>query len=153
MVLNPYGRINLDGEDLSSHRATSSRVVEDILDPASSCSICGNPSHINIFNNLNDSNNFNGASSDISNLLNDLGDGSRFDNKKCSNNRCKMRNYHSCYDKIVSSSTHRLYSCIVPPGSNSLDCHSPNVVYLLTSSICKLQYVGDIALKINERFN
>ena len=32
VVLNPSGRINLDGEDLCSHGATSSRVVEDILD-------------------------------------------------------------------------------------------------------------------------
>ena len=135
------------------HGATSSRVVEDILDPAVLCSTGGNPSHINIGNNSNDSNNFNGASSDINNLLNDLGDGSRCDIKKCSNKRCKMRNYLSCHDKVVSSSTHRLYDCIVPPGNNSLNCHSPNVVYLLTCSNCKLQYVGETALKISERFN
>ena len=153
VVLNPSGRINLDGEDLCSHGATSSRVVEDILDPAVLCSTGGNPSHINIGNNSNDSNNFNGASSDINNLLNDLGDGSRCDIKKCSNKRCKMRNYLSCHDKVVSSSTHRLYDCIVPPGNNSLNCHSPNVVYLLTCSNCKLQYVGETALKISERFN
>ena len=153
VVLSPSGRINLDGEDLCSHGATSSRVVEDILDPAVLCSTGGNPSHINIGNNSNDSNNFNGASSDINNLLNDLGDGSRCDIKKCSNKRCKMRNYLSCHDKVVSSSTHRLYDCIVPPGNNSLNCHSPNVVYLLTCSNCKLQYVGETALKISERFN
>ena len=153
LVLNPSGRINLDGEDLCSHGATSSRVVEDILDPAVLCSTGGNPSLINIDNNSNDSNNFNGASSDINNLLNDLGDGSRCDIKKCSNKRCKMRNYLSCHDKVVSSSTHRLYDCIVPPGNNSLNCHSPNVVYLLTCSNCKLQYVGETALKISERFN
>ena len=153
VVLNPSGRINLDGEDLCSHGATSSRVVEDILDPAVLCSTGGNPSHIIIGNNSNDSNNFNGASSDINNLLNDLGDGSRCDIKKCSNKRCKMRNYLSCHDKVVSSSTHRLYDCIVPPGNNSLNCHSPNVVYLLTCSNCKLQYVGETALKISERFN
>ena len=64
-----------------------------------------------------------------------------------------MRNYLSCHDKVVSSSTRRLYVCIVPPGNNSLNCHSPNVVYLLTCSNCKLQYVGDTALKISERFN
>ena len=64
VVLNPSGRINLDGEDLCSHGATGSRVVEDILDPGVLCSSGGNPSHINIGNNSNDSNNFNGASSD-----------------------------------------------------------------------------------------
>ena len=46
-----------------------------------------------------------------------------------------------------------MYDCIVPPGNNSLNCHSPNVVYLLTCSNCKLQYVGETALKISERFN
>ena len=65
VVLNPSGRISLDGEGLCSHRATSSRVVEGIIDPTSSCSIGGNPSHINICNNSNDSNYFIGASSDI----------------------------------------------------------------------------------------
>ena len=99
-------RINLDGEDLCTHGATSSRVVEDILDPASSCSIGGNPSHINICNYLNDSNNFNGNSTYIDDILIDLGDGSRSDIKKCSNSRCNTRNYLSCHDKVVSSMTH-----------------------------------------------
>ena len=62
-------------------------VVEDILDPASLCSIGRNPSHINICNDSNDSNNFNRASSNINSLLNALRDGSICEIKKCSYNR------------------------------------------------------------------
>ena len=59
VILNQSGRNNLDEEDLRSQGATSSRIVEDILYPASSCLIGGNPYHINICNNSNDTNNFN----------------------------------------------------------------------------------------------
>lgn len=153
LVLSPSGRINLDGEDLCSHGARSNRVVRDSLDQVSLGSLVGISSQIDIDNNLGDSHNFNGVSSDINILFNDLGDGSRCGIGKCANLRCKMRNYLSCHDRVVSSSTHRVYDCIVPPGSRPLDCHSPNVVYLLKCSNCKLQYVGETGLKINERFN
>ena len=153
VVLNPSGRINLDGEDLCSHGARSNRVVRDSLDQVSLGSSVGISSQIDIDNNSGESHTFNGVSSDINFLFNDLGDGSRCGIGKCANSRCKMRSYLSCHDKVASSSTHRVYECIVPPGSRPLDCHSPNVVYLLTCSNCKLQYVGETALKINERFN
>ena len=42
---------------------------------------------------------------------------------------------------------------IISPGSNALDCLSHNFVYFLTCSNGKLKYVGETALKINERFN
>ena len=44
-------------------------------------------------------------------------------------------------------------NCIVPTGSNALECHSPKVVYLLTCTNCKLQYDVETSLKINECFN
>lgn len=153
VVSNPSGRIILDGDDLCSNGATSNRVVRDSLDSVSLSSIVGVSSPIDTRTNSNESRNFFGASSDINTLVNDLGDGSRCGIGKCTSSRCKMRGYLSCHDKVVSSSTHRVYDCIVPPGNMPLDCHSPNVVYLLTCSNCKLQYVGETGLKINERFN
>ena len=53
----------------------------------------------------------------------------------------------------MSSCTKRVVDCIVPPGSTYINCHSSNVVYLITCDNCFIQYVGETVQKINKRFN
>ena len=54
---------------------------------------------------------------------------------------------------MASSVTKRSYDCIIPPGTISLNCHSSDVIYLITCEQCFLQYVGETVQKLNERFN
>ena len=56
-------------------------------------------------------------------------------------------------DKVVSTVTKRFYDCIVPSGITYIDCHSSNVIYLITCNKCFLQYVGETAQQLNARFN
>ena len=82
VVLNPSGRIDLNGEDLCPHKLQAAELLRISLTQLLRAQYV-EPQYIN-------------------NLLNDLGDVSRCDIKKYSNNRCKMRNYLSCHDKVVS---------------------------------------------------
>ena len=45
-----------------------------------------------------------------------------------------------------------MYECLTPPGTKYVDCHSSNVIYLLTCSNCGLQYVGETSQQLNARF-
>ena len=71
----------------------------------------------------------------------------------CKSTRCKLRDQFLAKDRVVSSCTKRIYDCITPPASVYIDCNSPNVIYLITCSNCKLQYVGETVQKLNARFN
>ena len=35
-------------------------------------------------------------------------------------------------DKFFSSATNRTYDCTLPPGTTSFNCHSENIIYLIT---------------------
>ena len=54
-------------------------------------------------------------------------------------------------NKIVSSVTHRTYSCTNDKKSYVI-CNSCNIIYLITSSNCFMQYVGETAQQLNIRF-
>ena len=86
-------------------------------------------------------------------LLKKCGDGSRSKISKCESIRCLFKSKFSPCDKIVSSSTFRTYDCVIPDDEIDIDCHSSNVVYLITCNNCKLQYVGETCQKLNKRFN
>ena len=81
------------------------------------------------------------------------GDGSRSNIYKCGSNKCLFQDKFQPCDKIVSTTTLRMYNCIVPEGSLDLDCHSSNVVYLITCLGCGMQYVGETCQQLNARFN
>ena len=56
-------------------------------------------------------------------------------------------------NNILTTTTNRLYECIVPASSTYVNDHSSNVVYLITCSKCKPQYVRETSQILNERFN
>ena len=72
---------------------------------------------------------------------------------KCDSGKCKLKDCFVLDDNFTSSCTLRNYKCVTPPGVLKITCHTPNVVYLLTCSSCGLQYVGETAKQLNERFN
>ena len=72
---------------------------------------------------------------------------------KCNSKKCGLNPNFLARDKAVSSCTCRVYDCITPPGTIYVNCHSRNVIYLLTCSTCGLQYVGETSQKLNERFS
>ena len=97
--------------------------------------------------------------SDIRSSMNNLhtlqatcGDGSRKCIYQCNNSRCALKNNFIARDKVVSSCTKRIYDCVTPAGTSKIDCHSANVVYLITCANCGLQYVGETVKRLNERF-
>ena len=45
-----------------------------------------------------------------------------------------------------------MYDCVTPPGTIYVDCHTSNVIYLLTCCTCGLQYIGETAQQLNARF-
>ena len=93
------------------------------------------------------------STNDIETLTYACGNGNNTHIYRCKNNKCKFKFDFFPTDKILSTVTKRLFDCVIPPGTIYLDCHSPNVIYLLTCNRCHLQYVGETAQKLNERFN
>ena len=82
----------------------------------------------------------------------DLGDGSVLNIKKCSS-KCQLNPFFIPRDRVHSSSTNRLYDCIVPPGKKKqLGPTTTNVIYCLTCDNCALQYVGQTVQTLTERF-
>ena len=90
---------------------------------------------------------------DIAQLNKLCGDGSKISIYKCKSKRCQIKNIFNSKDRVVSTSSKRIFNCIVPPGSVYIDCHSSNLIYLRTCSRCSLQYVGETVQKLNERLN
>ena len=72
-------------------------------------------------------------------LDNNFGDGSNSRMFKCGSKRCLFQNKFSPQDRFVSTTTGRIYNCIIPPGTTYINDHSPNVIYLITCDRCKLQ--------------
>ena len=96
-------------------------------------------------NSIHDSNN---KVDDFTNL----GDGSLYQIFRCGSKRCQFQKKVVPVNNILSTTTNRLYKCIVPAGSTCVNDHSSNVVYLVTCNNCKLQYVGETLKNLNKRF-
>ena len=90
-------------------------------------------------------------SKSIESLVSACGDGSSVKFKKCNSNTCKLNINFKPSDRIVSSVTHRTYSCINNE-NKFVTCNSSNVIYLITCSKCFVQYVGETAQQLNVRF-
>ena len=90
---------------------------------------------------------------DIKLLETACGNGSNSKIYKCKSKRCKFQSQFQPTDKILSTVTKRLHDCVSPPGTVYLNCHTSNVIYLITCNRCYLQYVGETAQKLNERIN
>ena len=102
-------------------------------------------------NSIHDSNN-NNSNNNVDGF-NNLGDGSLSHIFRCGSKRCQFQNKFVPVNNILSTTTNRLYKCIVPAGSTYVNDHSSNVVYLITCNKCKLQYVGETSQNLNKRFN
>lgn len=71
---------------------------------------------------------------------------------RCNSRKCKFQFKFFPADYVVSSVTLRKYACVRPCSNEYVNCHSSNVVYLITCLKCALQYVGETSQKLNERF-
>ena len=91
--------------------------------------------------------------SDFLKLNVECGDGGQVHVYRCGSKRCNFQKQFFPTDKVVSSATHRISDVIVPDNTVYLNCHSPNVIYLLTCNKCGMQYVGETCQKLNERIN
>ena len=77
------------------------------------------------------------------NNFEDLGDGDKLKIFKCKSTRCGLKNQFIARDKTISTCSKRIYDCITLPGTIYVDCHSANLIYLLTCCTCGLQYVEE----------
>ena len=69
--------------------------------------------------------------------------------KKCNSNKCILANsFFKPTDKIVSSVTHRTYSC-TNYEKFYVTCNSSNIISLITCSNCFMQYVGETAQQLS----
>jgi len=98
-------------------------------------------------------NDISASSNDIKLLELACGNGRNSHINKCKAKKCKFQSQFHPTDKVLSTVTKRLHDCVSPPGTVYLNCHTPNVIYLITCNRCYLQYVGETAQKLNERIN
>ena len=56
-------------------------------------------------------------------------------------------------EKVASKSSKSIFDCVVPSGTTYADCHSANVIYLITCSRCSSQYLRETVQKLKKRFN
>ena len=83
----------------------------------------------------------------------DIGNGNLNNFKKCDSNRCKEFGPRFLpSDKVYSASTGRYFDCINEDYPNVVNCHSANLIYVITCANCLLQYVGETVVEINKRF-
>ena len=93
-----------------------------------------------------------GSSTSVEFLFSACGDGGSTKFKKCNSSKCILANsFFKPTDKIVSSVTHRTYSCTNYEKSY-VTSNSSNIIYLITCSNCFMQYVGETAEQLNIRF-
>ena len=91
--------------------------------------------------------------SELQYLQQTCGDGRSVRFTRCNSAKCKFQFKFFPADFVVSSTTLRKYPCVRPPGSNEyVNCHSSNVIYLITCQRCALQYIGETSQHINDRF-
>ena len=84
-------------------------------------------------------------------LFNACGNGVSTKFEKGSSNKCILANsFFQTTDKIVSSVTHRTYSC-TDYEKSYVTYNSPNIMYIITCSYCFMQYFGEPTQQLNTR--
>ena len=71
---------------------------------------------------------------------------------RCANTRCKTCPNWNKDNSIISNVTNKKYLLINHTREN-INCHTQNIVYLLTCNECNIQYVGETIQPFNERLN
>ena len=93
-----------------------------------------------------------GSSTSVEFLFSACGDGGSTKFKKCNSNKCTLANsFFKTTDKIVSSVTHRTYSC-TDYKKSYVTCNSSNIIYVITCLNCFMEYVGETVQQLNIRF-
>ena len=75
-----------------------------------------------------------------------------FDILKCNSTRCQTCPKLSLSKTFQSNITHQTFQTINHSLEN-LDCHSQNLIYLLTCINCNIQYVGETTIPLHKRIN
>ena len=88
-------------------------------------------------NSIHDNNNNNNSYNNVDGF-NNFGDGSLSLIFRCGSKRSQFQNKFVPVNNISSTTTNRLYKCIVPADSTYVNDHSSNVVNLITCNKCKL---------------
>ena len=78
--------------------------------------------------------------------------GSRFTVQKCSNTRCKTCPNLISNQLIKSNITGKTFTAI-NHSNNAINCHSQNLVYLISCNKCNLQYIGETTIPLHKRMN
>ena len=55
--------------------------------------------------------------------------------------------------QYVSTSSHRIYTHIIPRNIEYVDCNSANLIYLITCDKCSIGYVGETMQKLRDRIS
>ena len=72
--------------------------------------------------------------------------------RKCSDRRCKTCPTFSTSKNFTSNVTNQTFKVINPTGDD-LNCHSQNIIYLLSCVTCNIQYVGETVNPMHLRMN
>ena len=76
----------------------------------------------------------------------------RFAVRKCSDRRCKTCPTFITSKVFKSNVTNQSHN-VVNPTRDDLNCHSQNIIYLLSCISCNIQYVGETAYAMHLRMN
>ena len=71
--------------------------------------------------------------------------------KSCNSRQCGLCCVFKSDSSFKSTTTNRTYKAIVPKDVDIVDCNTVNCVYLITCSVCNLQYVGETAQRLKDR--
>ena len=69
---------------------------------------------------------------------------------KCKSKNCKPKSNFVSRDKLVSTSSKRIFDCVIPNETTYIDCNSPSVIYLMTCNRCSLPYVAGTYQKVSK---
>jgi len=76
----------------------------------------------------------------------------RYALRKCSDQRCMTCPNFNISKNFKSNVTNKIYKVVNHTGED-LNCHSQNIIYLLSCSSCNIQYVGETAYPMHLRMN
>ena len=71
--------------------------------------------------------------------------------RSCGNRQCGLCGFFNLERSFKSTTTSRTYKTKLPEDIKLVDCNTTNCIYLITCSVCNLQYVGETVQRLKER--